>query len=126
MDKTTTRLTTLLKQPPPHTHTHTHKKNILLKLINNSSSQNQEYHNREESLDYPVLITMDILLLCLFDCFLFSDGETISNTRDSVSSAPHIARISSKPLRCMPCCKFSSRCLVVLMKHCLWSLIYAI
>ena len=60
---------------------------VFLKLINNSSSQNKESHNREGGLD----------TLLLGFCF---DWEDISNTRHSVSSAIQTPRISSKILSC--------------------------
>ena len=50
--------------------------------------------------------------------------EDISSTRDSVPSAIQTPRISSKILRCASYFQLSSRCLDILMKHCLSCLIY--
>ena len=66
---------------------------------------------------------MTILHLCLFFMGRFN-WEDISNTRDSVSSAIQTPRISSKILRCASYFQLSSRCLDMLMKHCISCLIY--
>ena len=74
---------------------------------------------------YPVSISIDfvILLLRLLPSFCF-DWEDISSTRDSVSSAIQTPQISSKILQCASYFQLSSRCLNILMKHCLLCLIY--
>ena len=61
----------------------------------------------------------------LFFSFCF-DQEDISNTRDSVSSAMQVPRISSKILRCASYFQLPSWCLDIPMKHRLSCLIYYI
>ena len=77
----------------------------ILKLINNSSSQNKENHNRFYFSVYSLV---------------FVSFQKIYQTSLPIQTP----RTSSKILRCASYFQLSSRCLDIPMKHCLSCMIY--
>ena len=78
---------------------------LILKLINNSSSQNKENHNRFYFSVYSLV---------------FVSFQKIYQTSLPIQTP----RTSSKILRCASYFQLSSRCLDIPMKHCLSCMIY--